>query len=272
MCLARVIAGTLLLASFLSSPANAQAQVVVALKIRNAPGSLGAPDANGRVTLTLASGDKVIVSVTDIDLDRTRAISGVTGNTSSSGPSMQELLLSPSMADATLRAKCEEEWKTDFRMRAYCEGQQKAALAALQGRGIATTERAAIRRQCAGEWPRDFRMMNYCEEQQLQALQSLGGAASPPAQPEAGPSPTRLLVSIRPDGDGWRIASQNPSYTWSNCAAVIGENSAKLSALEPFGVVLVRRTEFKPGAVSSAANPMVTCTANGATFVATSSR
>jgi hypothetical protein len=115
-------------------------------------------------------------------------------------------------------------------------------------------------------------MMNYCEEQQLQALQTLSGSGRSLAQPPSSASasaPTRLLVSIRAMGDGWRIASQNPSYTWQECVAVIGEHSARLSALEPFGVVLVRPTEFKPGPVSAVATPMVTCTANGNTYVAT---
>jgi len=272
MRLPRLIAVTALLA--LPAVATAQSPAYVVLKIRNTPGSLGSPDANGRVTLTLASGDRVTVSVLDIDIERMKSLTGMPGNTSSSTPPMQELLLSPSMAETTLRAKCEEEWNTDFRMRSYCESQQKDALAALRQRTISTSDTAAIRRQCSSEWPRDFRMMNYCEEQQLQALGSLGGSSRPSFQAEpqaAGPIPTRLLVLIRLDADGWRIANQNPSYAWQDCTAFAGESSAKLSALEPGGAVIVRRSEFKPTA-SSTARLMVTCTAGGTTYTATSTR
>lgn len=74
----------------------------------------------------------------------------------------------------TLQRKCEVQWKDDYRMRAYCETQQKNALAALKKRSMVSPEQRGIRTKCTEKWPGDFRMMNYCEEQQLKALASLG--------------------------------------------------------------------------------------------------
>jgi hypothetical protein len=48
----------------------------------------------------------------------------------SRGPSPNELLLSPSVAEDTIRYKCQQEWRDDFRMQAYCESKQNEGLAA----------------------------------------------------------------------------------------------------------------------------------------------
>jgi hypothetical protein len=79
-------------------------------------------------------------------------------------------------ADQTLRAHCLSEWTDDFRMRSYCERQQKEAVQALEmGRpqDISQDEFASVRRRCAGEWPTDFRMREYCERQQHNGIREL---------------------------------------------------------------------------------------------------
>ena len=75
---------------------------------------------------------------------------------------------------ATTQQSCEKEWGTDFRMRAFCETQQRESASTLRQRSMTTTDQQAIRKQCLGEWPTDFRMQNFCEEQQLKALKELG--------------------------------------------------------------------------------------------------
>jgi hypothetical protein len=70
-----------------------------------------------------------------------------------------------------IRMKCATDWPDDFRMREYCEKQQRDALRALQGRSMnATRDHETIRRKCAADWSDDFKMRDYCERQQLDAL------------------------------------------------------------------------------------------------------
>jgi hypothetical protein len=73
-----------------------------------------------------------------------------------------------------IRAKCAEEWPTDFAMRAYCEQQQKTALDALGRRAMISGDQRTIRTTCAKSWPDDFAMRDHCEQQQLAALKQLG--------------------------------------------------------------------------------------------------
>jgi endonuclease YncB( thermonuclease family) len=73
-----------------------------------------------------------------------------------------------------IRAKCAQDWPTDFRMRAYCEQQQQTAVGSLGARSMRSTDQQTIRTKCASDWPDDFRMRDYCEQQQLKALSVLG--------------------------------------------------------------------------------------------------
>lgn len=76
-------------------------------------------------------------------------------------------------ADAALSAKCEKDWPSDFRMRAYCLKTQQEAADQLRRRNMTTADERTIRQKCETDWPDDFKMRNYCEEQQLKALASI---------------------------------------------------------------------------------------------------
>lgn len=85
----------------------------------------------------------------------------------------------PSDAAQTIEQKCAEEWPNDFRMRSYCQDQQREGVAALsQGRPASVTQDAfgIIRGKCADEWPRDFKMRAYCETQQYDGYHALQAA------------------------------------------------------------------------------------------------
>jgi hypothetical protein len=79
-------------------------------------------------------------------------------------------------ADEIIRSECLKQWADDFRMRAYCERQQRDAVQVL-GTGkpgdISEGEFITVRRRCTGEWPRDFRLRAYCEKQQFVAIREL---------------------------------------------------------------------------------------------------
>ena len=189
----------------LATPAAAQ---VVVLKMESL-GGFGPPDANGRVTLTLASGTKIWVPLTDLDMDKTRQFLGgaIPADAAPRSPDdayrtarcaeltrsprlvppetlareLRELQCgSPSAAAVAgpvpsydVRARCAGEWKDDFQMRAFCEKQQQAALGTLQNRRMVTPDQQTIRTRCLAEWPQDYQMRNFCEEQQLKALAEL---------------------------------------------------------------------------------------------------
>ena len=82
----------------------------------------------------------------------------------------------PVDAQQIIQRKCAEEWPNDFRMRSYCEGQQREALGKLSGGQPVDIQADAfriIRGKCAEEWPRDFRMRAYCESQQSEGYRAL---------------------------------------------------------------------------------------------------
>lgn len=78
--------------------------------------------------------------------------------------------------DATITQHCEADWPDDFRMRAFCEQQQRNGLNTLnQGKpdDISEGEFSTIRSSCTRDWPDDFRMRAFCEEQQYKAVREL---------------------------------------------------------------------------------------------------
>lgn len=78
--------------------------------------------------------------------------------------------------EQTLQAKCRSEWGDDFRMRAYCEKQQRESLQTLSMGSppdIPQDQFISVRRRCTGEWPGDYRMQAYCEKQQFGAIREL---------------------------------------------------------------------------------------------------
>jgi len=95
----------------------------------------------------------------------------------------------PDFIAGSIRAQCAVQWPDDFRMRVYCEKQQREGLDKIAGRGEFMKSKPAlqaIRLKCLKEWSKlgamrngertliiDFRMNNSCEEQQLKALGEL---------------------------------------------------------------------------------------------------
>lgn len=157
------------------APSVAHGQSVVLKMGTLASGAFGAVQ-DGRVTLTLASGTRIAVPVTDIDIDLTKNLLGGGSPTpagQSSAVSPGEVLLSPSAQESAIRTKCETEWRSDFQMQAFCMKQQREAAVTLQRRTMSSGDQRTIRSKCSSEWPGDFQMWNFCEEQQLKALAEL---------------------------------------------------------------------------------------------------
>jgi hypothetical protein len=76
----------------------------------------------------------------------------------------------------TIAHHCESQWPQDFRMRAYCEGQQREALHVLSlgnSSGVPKEDFDTLRRHCEVQWPGDFKMRAYCEEQQVKGIRLL---------------------------------------------------------------------------------------------------
>jgi hypothetical protein len=76
-----------------------------------------------------------------------------------------------------IRAHCEKEWKTDFRMLEYCFAQESERLkkraAMLKNPPIPKAKLELIIRQCYAEWPKQPRMLHYCTEQQVTAFKRI---------------------------------------------------------------------------------------------------
>jgi len=86
----------------------------------------------------------------------------------------------PADANQIIEQKCTEEWPNDFRMRRYCQEQQREGIATLSRGQPASVNRDAfmiIRGKCAEEWPRDFKMRAYCETQQYESYRALQTAS-----------------------------------------------------------------------------------------------
>lgn len=116
----------------------------------------------GTMNLVLKSGAKLTVKITDIDTSKTTEAVRAANQ--------------PSARNATsvIREGCQKEWGTDFKMRQFCESQQRDALAKINQRPMsATSDLQAIRKQCLSEWPENFKMQDFCEEQQMKALREL---------------------------------------------------------------------------------------------------
>ncbi|MCK4307222.1 hypothetical protein KAW50_03230 [candidate division WOR-3 bacterium] len=86
------------------------------------------------------------------------------------------LTLSKKEEERIIEKHCAREWPDDFRMRAYCEKQQREGLATLKlgkPNDISGKDFQVVRSKCAREWPDDFRMRAYCEKQQFEAIREL---------------------------------------------------------------------------------------------------
>lgn len=87
----------------------------------------------------------------------------------------------PTNSASIIQQKCAEEWPADFRMRSYCEGQQREGIAKLNTGTPPDVQPEAfriIRGKCTNEWPRDFKMRAYCETQQYEGYRSLNATGS----------------------------------------------------------------------------------------------
>ena len=86
-----------------------------------------------------------------------------------------------------------------------------------------------------------------------------------------GPPPTQLRVTVRLDGDRWRVSTLNQNFTWRNCAAYIGASSARVPTLEYGGTAFISRSEFSPPIGAVPTLPSITCKVGTLTFTATDS-
>lgn len=81
-------------------------------------------------------------------------------------------------SEKIIRDHCQKQYGADFKMRAYCEKQQKQALAKLlegKPRDIPSEVFEQIRNLCRDRYPTDLKMRAYCERQQFNALRDLQG-------------------------------------------------------------------------------------------------
>lgn len=79
-------------------------------------------------------------------------------------------------ASKVIKEKCESDWPDDFRMRSYCEKQQKESVEKLKAgkpKDITGREYAIVHKKCTADWAKDYRMRQYCEEKQFEALREL---------------------------------------------------------------------------------------------------
>lgn len=161
-----VIAATVILAS---SIAHAQTGAIV-LKMSAST----EPDPKGMITITLASGQKITLSVADVDTEKTYAANGIKPPTGPRLTLSEKIAAVASKTPTNIRQRCEEKWKDDFQMRVYCEEQQREAMDEINRRVMTSPQQQNIRIGCENKWGGDFQMRNYCEEQQLEALTKLG--------------------------------------------------------------------------------------------------
>jgi hypothetical protein len=133
------------------------------LIVVKADGVLHAPDKKS-VTLTFSRGFLAAVWVSDIDYDVMRG--GFAAYHARTGPASE-------LDESVIVPRCARDWPDDFRMRQFCEDQQRSAVQSLRSRTMTGGDEGIIRAKCARDWPDDYRMRNYCEEQQLKALKSI---------------------------------------------------------------------------------------------------
>lgn len=77
----------------------------------------------------------------------------------------------PAAAEPVIIPHCTEKWPSDVETRAYCQKQQREAVAKLNQpppADVPADVAALVRSKCAEEWPMDCEMREYCEEQQLE--------------------------------------------------------------------------------------------------------
>jgi hypothetical protein len=118
------------------------------------------------LTLTFSRGFVATVWAADVDYDVMRSgFAAYHDRLGEAHPSK-----TATADDAAVSEKCAKDWPDDFRMRDYCQGKQRAAIAAIHARSMTTADERTIRGKCEKDWPTDFTMRDYCEDQQLKAL------------------------------------------------------------------------------------------------------
>jgi hypothetical protein len=157
-----MVAGVVLIATDVSAQ-----NLIIVLRVGPTMASFGEP-LNGNVTITLRSGTRITVPLSDIDLELTKSTQTFSRST---GKDDTE---SSSDATAQINAQCAKMFETNFTMQAACRTQQQDAYRALTARQMASGDRATIRRECLKMFPQNFTMRNACEQQQLDALKTLG--------------------------------------------------------------------------------------------------
>lgn len=137
---------------------NAYTNVVVVL----AKTIVVAPDKQSE-TLFFPLGPSAPVWMRDVDMDVMRSgFAAYRAVTQQSAPA--------TMDDSGIGPKCAADWPDDFKMRAYCQDTQRAAITAMSARSMTTADERTIRAKCSKDWQDDYKMRDYCEVEQLKAL------------------------------------------------------------------------------------------------------
>lgn len=106
------------------------------------------------------------------------APSAARASDSSISPSPANLSVADAYGDTEqiITNHCEDAWRDDYQMVAYCEDEQRKAVEGLRQQShddIPTDIFQRIRTSAAQQWPEDFQMRLYTEDQQLEAYRKL---------------------------------------------------------------------------------------------------
>ena len=150
------------------------------------------PNADGSIAVLLASGSKIVLASSYIDVELTRSLNnrlsvkqareGPPANQSPQVPGPEPGVFVPAASNQatqtaiddavsgdldralppSVTAQCTERWP-DFAMQEYCLEEQQEAAGALERRSRVTVTAPRLSRECARRWPDDFAMRDYCE-------------------------------------------------------------------------------------------------------------
>lgn len=75
--------------------------------------------------------------------------------------------------ESTISRHCQNEWRVDYEMRAYCERQQRDGVRELtqlvqSNGGIPPAAFETALGGCNSDWPEDYQMMAYCVKRQIE--------------------------------------------------------------------------------------------------------
>ena len=124
------------------------------------------------ITITLASGETVVVKESDVDVQLTMRLVDAINKSTASREVPPPGITGRGSSDI-IRTKCAADFPTDFSSRSPCEDQQKEAVSKLDARAMLSAEERTIRKECESNSPDDYSARNSCEERRLEALKKL---------------------------------------------------------------------------------------------------